>query len=256
MKKSRFLLFYGGIEKGIHMKRQFTMAFVAAVSIFMLTGCLTINQKDILPAPYMPEIREDAAAESVLYLFDGEIDWNRVDGVYALKLSHGLGYDSSNAEAYFQIASDNVDFYARVTVKDDVVLSTDSAPSLAWDSDSVELFIGRDTRRHTSFDKTDHMLRVNLKEDGTGQMGLDDELYTGGTVSYEITDDGYIVTLSVPFTDLNWDELEDGDVIRAEYALNDADSLSREHKLQWTGDDDLAYADASKWGSVRVEEVR
>lgn len=238
------------------MKRQFQMTIFIAVSLLMMTGCLTVNQKDILPPPYMPEIREDAAAESVLYLFDGEIDWEIVEGVYALKLSHGLGYDSINAEAYFQIASDNVNLYARVTVKDDVVLATDSSPSLAWDSDSVELFIGRDTRRHTSFDSTDHMLRVNLKEDETGQMGLDDELYKGGEVSYEITDDGYVVTFSIPFADLNWDELEDGDVIRAEYALNDADSLSREYKLQWAGDDDLAYADASKWGNVSVMEVR
>lgn len=236
------------------MKRM--IASVTAVAMMLLSGCLTVNQKDILPAPYVPEIRSDAAAASTLYLFDGEIDWTKTDGVYALKLSHGMNYNPEDAEAYFQIASDNENLYARVSVRDDSIVTTDAEPALAWDYDSVELFIGRDTRRHTAFDETDHMIRVNQKDDGSGQMGLDDELYTGGGVVYEMTEDGYVVYISVPFADLGWDKLEDGDTIRAEYALNDNDSLTREQKLQWMGNDDLAYADASKWGNVTVREVR
>ncbi len=234
------------------MKNFALILFVA----LMFSGCLTVNQKDILEPPYMPEIRDNEARVSSLYLFDGPIDWDKVDGVYALKLSHGLNYNSTDAEAYYQIASDNEYLYLRATVKDDIVLSTDSHPSLAWDSDSVELFVGRDIRRHTSFDRTDHMIRVNLKSDGSAQIGLDDNLYRGGEAEYELTDDGYILTLKIPFSDLRWNPLRDGDTIRAEYALNDADILNREMKLQWTGDDDLAYADASKWGNVKVVEAK
>ena len=227
-----------------------------ALALLSLTSCLTIFDKDILPPPYVPVIRETSASPSSLYLFDGPIDWSQVRGVYALKLSHGMTYDKEDLEAYFRLASDNERLYAEVLVWDDQIMATDVDPSAAWDCDSVELFIGRDRSHHKAFSSTDHMIRVNLRSDGSGQLGLDDRLVPGADVEYDIRRGGYIVRFSISFEELGWKALKPGDVIRAEYAVNDADGFSRETKLQWAGDDDLAYADASKWGDVTVVEVR
>ncbi len=223
-------------------------------SVLLLTGCLTINQKKILPAPFTPEYRDTAAATSVLYLSDSEINLDSY--VYALKLSHGLTYNEEDASLKIALASDNKRVYFRAEITDDILISSELAPADAWNTDSIEVFIGQDNHKHTTLNEKDHAIRVSLLPDGRGQLGFDNVLVKESDVIYNITDTGAIVTFSVSLEQLGWDELKDGDVIRAEYCYNDSDSTARDMKLQWTGSDDMAYADASKWGNVQVKEVK
>lgn len=238
------------------MNKLSSLLIGAIATLLLATGCLTIHEKETLPAPWVPEYRDTGAAESILYIVkDNQINWESISGVKALKLVYGTAYDANDAEATFKLASDNERLYFRVEVSDDKLLATDLPISEAWNADSIEIFIGQETKKHTSFARTDHAVRLAFRSDGTVALGLDNKEIESDA-SYEILENGCVATFSLPLETLGFSPLAAGKNIRAEYGLNDADgSGGRDVRLHWSNKADEAYANPSLWGDVIVREV-
>jgi len=254
--------------------RFFELMFAAVVSAVMFTSCLTINQKKIVEAPYVPESSGESVnfeiEKSTIVFFsktdvpqvDGNFDeWKNLDGVHARQMVYGGAFDKNDAEGFFVLRTDGekLFLYARVSDEDANVNSFEA--SQAWRGDSVEFFFGTDISKHSSFKSSDVRVRI-IPRDKKNIFDVDIGINDAEVNSSEIkaacvfNDKGYEIEAEFPLVLLGGNLLKNGQKIRADFQVNDADDgKERTGLLHWFCPNDNTYSDPSGWGNGKVVEL-
>lgn len=243
-------------------------AFLVAV---LFSSCLTINQKKIVEAPYVPEnlgSGEKVEVEKSVNVYysqndvpeiDGRFsEWNGLDGVHSRQMVYGGAFNSSNADGFFAVRTDGTNLFVYAKVSDDDAGVNLYEASQAWRGDSVEFFFGTDVSKHTSFKSSDVRVRIiprsktNIFDVGIGINDaevISDDIKAACVYSKS----GYEIEASFPLSLLGGKELKCGQKIKADFQVNDADGgKERTGLMHWNSPNDNTYSDPSSWGSGKV----
>jgi hypothetical protein len=247
------------------------IAFFGVVLLsFLFTGCLSTTAKVPIPSPrvvvqdqgveqYEPPIGEVAS----VYFLDNSVeingDFSKWDGLISAEprvMVYGGQYKPANTSGKFVLSTDGSNLYIFANVVDDVPHENQFSPSLAWRSDSVEIFVGIDTSSHKKFAIGDNQIRlvpkskVDNRAYGVAVNDVDKTEYADVWVEYK--EDGYLIEAKLPLDLLNIKSLSLGQKLRAEFQINDADRGERERMVHWMSPKDDVYYDPSSWGDALV----
>lgn len=252
------------------MKKRCELA-AGICSLLMLSSCLTINAKKPIEPPYTPPKVEGVAVgekESLSKVYfstsnfvriDGKFDeWKNLEGVHTHEQVYGGMLNPKNADGFFVARTDgeNLYIYANVT-DDDAGVNTYEIPQ-AWRGDSVEFFFGTDTSKHNTFKDTDVRVRIvpRSKEDMFDvSIGINDMEIKSDDIQAAVVfnDKGYEVEAKFPLSLLGNKSLKNGQNLRIDYQVNDADGgKERTGLLHWNSPNDNTYADPASWGNAKV----
>ncbi|MBQ6782036.1 MAG: hypothetical protein IJP62_12550 [Treponema sp.] len=252
------------------MKKE--LIFTAGISFLLaLTSCLTVNAKKPIDPPYTPPKTENVATgekESLSKVYfstsnfvriDGVFDeWKNLEGVHTHEQVYGGLFNPNNADGFFVARTDgeNLYIYANVT-DDDAGMNTYEVPQ-AWRGDSVEFFFGTDTSKHNTFKDSDVRVRIipRSRDDMFAvTVGINDMEVQSDDIKVAVVynDKGYQVESKFPLSLLNNKSLKNGQNLRIDYQVNDADGgKERTGLLHWNSPNDNTYADPASWGNAKV----
>lgn len=240
-------------------------------SIFVLSSCLTVNAKKIVPPPYTPpkvegvKVGEKESLSKVYYStssfpkIDGLFEeWQNLDGVHTHEQVYGGLLDPKNADGFFVVRTDgeNLYIYADVTDNDAGVNAYEAGQ--AWRGDSVEFFFGTDTSKHNSFKESDVRVRIipRSKTDKFDvSIGINDQEVQSDDIKAAVVygEKGYQVEAKFPLSILSNKPLKLNQNLRFDFQINDADGgKERTGLLHWNSPNDNTYADPASWGNARV----
>ena len=141
-------------------------------------------------------------------------------------------------------------FYVFIKVVDDEI-SSSSANS--YENDGVEVYFDAGNDKEPTYGVDDIQTRIEFED------GWDAFLYDncpagteGATMEWEAIDGdgfGYNIEVAYPIDELQI-ESKAGTVFGFEIQINDRDNETREHMLRWWGDDNMAWADPSLFGTA------
>lgn len=253
------------------MKKYFSFPIL----ILLFSSCMTINQKKIVEAPYIPPVVENAAdagaQEKVAKIYfsatdipsiDGNFsDWDALDGVHVRRMVYGGLFDPTNTDGEFKVRADGEYLYVFADIKDDDPQTNNFASPQAWRGDSIEFFFGTDTTPHSFYKPTDKRVRI-IPKSKTNKFQFDicindvqmknDEI----KVAVVYSEHGYKIESRIPFSLLNIKSLKPKQNVRCDFQINDADGgKERSRLIHWNSPKDNTYLDASSWGNGKVVEL-
>lgn len=252
------------------MKKE--LFFTAGISCLLaLTSCLTVNAKKPIDPPYTPPKVENVAvgeketlskvyfSTSNFVRIDGVFDeWKNLEGVHTHEQVYGGLFDPKNADGFFVARTDGENLYIYADVTDnDAGVNTYEVPQ-AWRGDSIEFFFGTDTSKHNTFRDSDVRVRIipRSKEDPFNvTIGINDMEVQSDDIKAAIVfnDKGYKVEAKFPLSLLGNKSLKNGQNLRIDYQVNDADGgKERTGLLHWNSPNDNTYADPASWGNAKV----
>ena len=248
--------------------------FILSLGAFLcFTSCLTINEKKIVPAPYIPEETDavDVEVEKFFPIYyskddvpeiDGEFDeWNGLEGIHVRTMVYGGTFKPENADGHFVYRTDGTNLYLFADITDDDPRTNAYEIAQAWRGDSIELFFGTDISNHKFYKPTDVRVRIasNSMEDiNDVKVSLNDVLTTNPEikVAYVFNDNGYQIEAVLPLTVLGSKDLKMNQKVRGDFQINDADGgKERIGLIHWNSRADNTYLDASSWGNGKVVEL-
>ncbi len=206
--------------------------------------------------------------KAVLYVgggappIDGTVqDWDGLKGSSPQVFVFGGYKGPQDPSAVFVLRSDNRKLFIYAEVIDSIANENELPAPIAWRNDSVEIFIGTDTRSHVNFAPGDNQIRLvpvsrkNIHAIGVSVNDLivDTEKDVEGAVVY--TDKGYRIVAAIPLRLLRIKGFKPGQPIRCEFQINDATTGERENLVHWKSKKDDPYCDASAWGDGVVEAM-
>ena len=240
-------------------------------SIFVLSSCLTVNAKKIVPPPYTPPKVEGVVAgekeglskvyfsTSKFVSIDGNFEeWKGLEGVHTREQVYGGLFDPKNADGFFVARTDgeNLYIFAEVT-DDDATVNAYEIPQ-AWRGDGVEFFFGTDTSKHNSFKESDVRVRIvsrSKTDKNAVSIGINDVEVKSDDIqaAFVYTDKGYQVEAKFPLSLLSNKALKNNQNLRVDYQVNDADGgKERTGLMHWNSPNDNTYADPASWGNAKV----
>lgn len=251
------------------MKR--SLMLTQTLLMLLLTGCLTINEKQAVPPPWTVEMAEASQNRikppigeiTPIYWteeqpkIDGEFDeWTDLKGATTRIVVLGGVHDPDDAEATFKMKTDGTNLYVQVDVTDDVVNDNRLAGSMAWRGDSVEFFIGTDTSFHEEYRMGDNQVRIVpvTKTDSTVfEVAVNDVAKTKFCDVYiNYTETGYSIEASIPLAIMMIEELKPGQKVKCEFQINDGDESERDRLVHWMSEQDNPWKNPSVWGKGEV----
>ncbi|MCQ2591202.1 MAG: hypothetical protein MJ188_00330 [Treponema sp.] len=253
--------------------KKFYLLFWSALVCLSFTACLTINEKQIVPPPYVPEETEsvDIEVEKSFPIYfskddkpviDGEFDdWDGLEGIHVRTMVYGGTFKPENADGHFVYRTDGSYLYVFADITDDDPRTNAYEIAQAWRGDSIELFFGTDTSSHKFYKPTDVRVRIasNSEEDiNDVKVSLNDILTTNPEISvaYVFTETGYKIEAAFPMSVLGGKELKVNQKVRGDFQINDADGgKERISLIHWNSHQDNTYLDASSWGNGKVVEL-
>lgn len=128
--------------------------------------------------------------------------------------------------------------------------------------DSVEIFFGIDTVKHTHYAVSDSHIRivpVDRNDPSAFSLSINDIPYTHQTDAQVIfTEKGYILEAEIDLSLLGINSLEPEQDVRVEFQINDGDETERDRMVHWLSEHDDPWHNPSVWADgkiVRVSEV-
>jgi hypothetical protein len=253
------------------MKAQYFIAATACVLLF--SSCLTIHQKKIVEAPYVPPVVEGADQgdiEKVAKVYfstedipsiDGKFnEWEGLDGVHVRRMVYGGLFDPANTDGYFKLRADSEYIYLYANVTDNDAAPNAYAASQAWRGDSIEFFFGTDLMPHTFYKQSDHRVRIIPKSKTaiySYDLAINDVSMKNDEIKCAIVfdDNGYTIEARLPFSLMGIKSLKPKQKVRCDFQINDADGgKERTRLIHWNSPKDNTYLDASAWGDGVVVE--
>jgi hypothetical protein len=254
---------------------------IVLIAIMLPSACVTNYPFDVMDPPWIPEDGDNSSAveidESLLPderdefpvffssddrpRIDGDFsEWQGLDGALTRRPVYGGNHDPSDAEGFFVLRTDGVRLYIYARVSDDVPNANSLSGSLAWRGDTVEVFFGDVTARHTGYLEGDNQIRLvgrdlegPLTDIVVNQATLNP---TAGLAAHTVFHEkGYEVEASIPLNLLGIDGLSPGQRVRGDFQVNDADETERDRLVHWFSPEDVGYFDPSSWGNGRVVEL-
>lgn len=241
--------------------------------LILLGSCLTITEKRIIEAPWTPEAADAAALKikppvdeivpvhwtGEKPLIDGKFgEWKGLEGPVTRIVVFGSYHDPADAEASFVLMTDGTTLYIYARVTDDVVNENKLPGSMAWRSDSVEVFFGTDTSPHAGFRMSDNHIRIvprSSKDAFDTELSINDITQNDGTEAAVVfTGSGYELEAAIPLEMLQIESLKKGQKIKCEFQVNDGDETERDRLVHWMSEHDNPWHDASVWGRGKVTE--
>lgn len=253
--------------------KKFYLFVLCAVIAGCFTSCLTINEKKIIPAPYIPEKTEAVDVEvekffpiyfskESLPVIDGKFDdWEGLEGVHVRTMVYGGTFNPESADGHFVYRTDGDTLYLFADITDEDPRTNAYEIAQAWRGDSIEIFFGTDTSSHKFYKPTDIRVRIasNSEEDIRDvKVSLNDVLTenSGIDATYVFTDTGYKIEASFPLDVLGGVKLKLNQKVRGDFQINDADDgKERIRLIHWNSRGDNTYMDASSWGNGKVVEL-
>jgi hypothetical protein len=149
--------------------------------------------------------------------------------------------------ASFRMAWSAEALLVHVLVTDEQVVSSSETD---YSNDNVEVYVDADNSRPSSYGARQFQFRVVAgSEDVFEKEGRSD----GVAARYASSDDGYTVTLTIPWTTLGV-TASAGAFIGLEVQVADNDGSGRESKLAWSATEDNAWEDPSVFGKARLSD--
>jgi len=185
---------------------------------------------------------------------DGSIEavWNdgNVKSMNATKLLSGAVSSSSDLSGYAKLLWDNTYLYFLAVVTDDTK-QNDSQNS--YDDDQVELYVDADNAKAATFDANDCQYSFGW-DDGTVVGTIPASASTTGiTYSAVATANGYVIEARLPWTTLKANNPTADKLLGIDFMINDDDNNgTRDAKLAWNSATDEAYANASLFGTAKL----
>lgn len=251
------------------MKFMFASTFVAA--LLLLSSCLTTTEKRIMAPPWTPTVADEAALkikppideivpvywDESEQIIDGKFEeWENLTGPVTRVVVFGSYHDPEDAEAGFVLKTDGKTLYIYSNITDDVVNENELQGSMAWRSDSVEIFFGTDTSIHTGFRMSDNLIRIvpkNRLDPFDYELSINDiSQNTKTEAAIVFTEKGYELEMAIPLNILQIESLKPGQKIKCEFQINDADTTERDRLVHWMSEHDDPWYDASVWGRGQV----
>ncbi len=256
------------------MKKILTLIMLASIAC-MLASCLTTTEKDIMAPPWKPSAESAAAgalnkppigqiapvyySKDSVPAIDGDFgEWNDLAGVNTRVMVYGGLFDAANASGRFVLRTDGTQLYIFADITDDSANVNPLPAAQAWRGDSIEFFFGTDTMYHTFYKNTDRRVRI-IPKSKANKFAFDLSINDVSVQSDEIkaafvfSDTGYKVEASIPLSFMNIKALKNGQKVRAEFQINDADNgKERSRLIHWMSEKDVSYMDASTWGDGKV----
>ncbi|MCL2718240.1 MAG: endo-1,4-beta-xylanase [Lachnospiraceae bacterium] len=142
--------------------------------------------------------------------------------------------------AVMKLLWDNENLYVRVEVKDsEISLSSENA----WERDSVEFFISETNFRGSYDISQGKQYRIDA---GGAQTAK--ENYGAWQGFAELTDDGYLVEVALP-----WDnERSSGDVIGFDIQINDPPPAANRPQVTWSDPNASGFNSSDNWGLITL----
>jgi len=184
---------------------------------------------------------------------DGTIEsvWNDVNvkSMNATKLLSGAVTNSADLSGYAKLLWDNTNLYFLAVVTDDTK-QNDSQNS--YDDDQVELYIDANNAKASAYDANDCQYSFGWN-DGT-VVGTIPSTASKTDITYSAvaTTNGYIIEAKLPWSTINTSPAADK-LIGIDFMINDDDNNGeRDGKLSWNSATDMAYTDASLFGTAKL----
>ncbi|MDF1569173.1 MAG: sugar-binding protein [Spirochaetaceae bacterium] len=201
--------------------------------------------------------------------FDGDFsEWAGLDGPLTRLAVYGGSHVPEDAEAFFVLRTDGVNLFVYCRVTDDIAHENFLPGSMAWRSDTPEIFFGTTTSKHRKYTAGDNQIRLvpRSKDDimavdiVINQRTVDAYMVDGqeGTIFQAAAvyfDGGYEIEASIPLSLMMIDELKVGQKVRCDFQVNDADETERDRMVHWMSDKDTPWFDPSVWGNGAVAEL-
>ena len=187
-------------------------------------------------------------------VIDGNIEevWNdgNVKPMNATKLLSGTVSNNSDLSGYAKLLWDNTYLYFLAVVTDDTK-QNDSQNS--YDDDQVELYIDADNAKATAYDANDCQYSFGW-DDGTVVGTIPSGASTSNiTYSAVATANGYVIEARLPWSTVKANNPAGDKLLGIDFMINDDDNNgTRDAKLSWNSATDGAYADASLFGTGKL----
>ncbi len=255
-------------------KLHFFYLVLSAILVFNLTSCLTIHEKKVVPAPYVPEpsaFQEVEVEDSFNIYFstasrpviDGSFeDWDGLEGIHARTMVYGGTFNPESADGHFVYRTDGQYLYVFADISDEDARTNPYEIAQAWRGDSIELFFGTDTSSHKFYKASDVRVRIasNSKTDINDVKVSFNDILTENPdiqVAFVFNDSGYKVEAALPLEDMGGKNLKLKDKVRGDFQINDADGgKERIRLIHWHSKADNTYMDASSWGDGKVVPLK
>lgn len=245
----------------------------AGLTALLFTSCLTVYAKKMVPPPYVPkeEAYTDAGKQEKRFIvyyspeskpvIDGTFsEWEGLESVHSRHMIYGGSFNPENTDGLFILRADNEYLYIYADITDDEPQENAFPAPQAWRDDSIEIFLGTDTSRHSTYKSTDHRIRIvpqNKKNRFAFDLSIDDvsvKESVKAAVVYSAR--GYKIEAAVPFSLLGLQRFRVGQPLRGDFQINDADKGKERSRLTlWNGLKDNPYADPSGWGNGIVSAL-
>lgn len=243
----------------------------ALLGSLFLSSCLTVNAKKIVEPPYVPEVSKvtaEAIKEDMSYFYysendvpeiDGSFDeWSGLKGVHTNQMVYGGSFDPENADGYFIVRTDGENLYLYADITDDDPNTNNLDAPAAWRGDGIEFFFGTDNSKHTYFKDSD--VRVRIIPHSKSEMfdvgiGINDAPVSSEDIQIAAVygSTGYKVEGKFPLSLLGGKNLKQGQKVRCDFQINDADNgKERTGLLHWNSPADNTYSNPSSWGKGKV----
>jgi len=171
---------------------------------------------------------------------DKEIDVDGVDGPRDFSGKAKMRWDADAIYVLFDIEDDIYDI----------------SSSTVFLNDIAEIFVDVDNDKPQKFDEGSYFFRYTIGESLSGWQGITEggqtpppDVPIGVTIN-EGT--GYIVEFALPFDKIGVSDAQEGKLMGWELVLNDRDGESQRDMLGWMVDEDIAWRDPFRWGTIEL----
>ncbi len=244
----------------------------------LLSSCLTITEKQIIPPPWRPapvegvegfdgkppigQIAPVYFSTTEVPQIDGNFsEWEGLKGVYTRVMVYGGLFNPKNSDGHFVVRTDGENLYLFADITDDDPTVNPFPAPQAWRGDSIEFFFGTDTSPHKFYSGTDKRMRFVPKSKSNPrqvEISINDQTVSIPDLqaAFVYSDTGYRLEAKIPLSALNNNPLKMGQKVRMEFQINDADEgKERSRLVHWMSQEDKSYMDASTWGDGKVQAL-
>ncbi len=231
---------------------------------FLALSLLVVGTEPGFTAPILFKNSKKA----VLYLtsqppsIDGTYaGWKNLEGTAPRIFVFGEERTKKAPSGIFFLQTDNKCLYILVDVIDSTANENSLPVALAWQNDSVEVYLSTDLSPHQAYSQDDRHLRLvprsrnnpNLVGISINDIRVDNK--PGVKAKCLFTAKGYRIEAQIPLRRLSMKKFFPGQAFRAEFQINDGNTGKRENLLHWSSPQDAPFYDAAGWGSGIVQAV-